>query len=90
MKRFRRNLLLGGLLSVSLTGGISSAPISAGPPLPAIALEPVIVEGLRHPLYVTHAGDGSGRLFVVEQPGRIRSVKQGRLLDAPFLGDGLR
>ena len=85
MKRFRRNLLLGSLLSISLTCGISSAPISAGPPLPAIALESVIVDGLRHPVYVIHAGDGSGRLFVVEQPGRIRIVKQGRLLDAPFL-----
>jgi len=52
---------------------------------PSIALEPIVSDGLRNPVYVTHAGDGSGRLFVVEQPGRIRIVKQGRLLDVPFL-----
>jgi glucose/arabinose dehydrogenase len=34
---------------------------------------------------VQHAGDGSGRLFVVEQPGRIRIVENGQLLETPFL-----
>jgi len=64
--------------------GVAGAPVSAGPP-PAVTLEPIISGGLRHPLYVTHAGDGSGRLFVVEQPGRIRIVQQGRMLGTPFL-----
>src|SRR5207244_7607040 len=41
--------------------------------------------GLRDPLFLTHAGDGSGRLFVVEQPGRIRVIQNGRLLEVPFL-----
>jgi glucose/arabinose dehydrogenase len=36
-------------------------------------------------VYVTHAGDGSGRLFVLEQPGSIRIVQNGSLLDQPFL-----
>jgi glucose/arabinose dehydrogenase len=52
---------------------------------PAIALTPIVTGGLRDPLYVTHAGDGSGRLFVVEQPGRIRIVENGRLIEPPFL-----
>jgi glucose/arabinose dehydrogenase len=60
------------LIAISLPG---LSPVSAAGPLPAIALEPVVSDGLRHPVYVTHAGDGSGRLFVVEQPGRIRIVK---------------
>jgi glucose/arabinose dehydrogenase len=49
----------------------------------AIDLKPIVAGGLTRPTYVTHAGDD--RLFVVEQPGRIRVVEQGRLLDQPFL-----
>jgi glucose/arabinose dehydrogenase len=44
-----------------------------------------ILTGLDHPVYVTSAGDGSGRLFVVEQPGRVRIIDHGRLLPKPFL-----
>ena len=35
--------------------------------------------GFSRPVHITHAGDGSGRLFVVEQDGRIRIVKNGQL-----------
>lgn len=44
-----------------------------------------IVTGLELPVLMTHAGDHSGRLFVAEQKGRIRVIKDGRLLDSPFL-----
>lgn len=44
-----------------------------------------IAEGLRNPLFVTHAGDGSGRLFVLEQQGVIRVIVDGRLTETPFL-----
>lgn len=44
-----------------------------------------IADGLQKPLYLTHAGDGSGRLFIVEQPGRILIVQNGVLLPDPFL-----
>ena len=54
---------------------------SGGPP---IQLEE-IAGGLAHPIQVTHAGDGSGRLFVVEQRGRIRIIKDGVVNDTPFL-----
>ena len=42
-------------------------------------------EGFERPLFVTHAGDGSGRLFVVEQTGRIRILQGGKTLEEPFL-----
>ena len=49
-----------------------------------IELEPV-ASGLIAPLGVTHAGDGSGRLFIWEQTGQIRIVSDGQLLATPFL-----
>ena len=47
----------------------------------ASALEPV-VGGLDQPLFVTPVGDGTGRLFVVEQGGVIRIVEDGALRGA--------
>lgn len=44
-----------------------------------------VATGLISPLYLTHAGDGSGRLFVVDQAGPIWIVKNGVLLPTPFL-----
>ena len=37
------------------------------------------------PVFLTHAGDGSGRHFVVEQPGRIVIIRDGKVLPDPFL-----
>jgi glucose/arabinose dehydrogenase len=44
-----------------------------------------VASGFSRPLYVTHAGDGSGRLFVVEQSGAIRVIKDSTVLGQPFL-----
>ena len=46
---------------------------------------PIAATGLSRPVYLSHAKDGSGRLFVLEQNGRIRIVKDGALLEEPFL-----
>ena len=51
---------------------------------PRSSLEDVAT-GLDQPIVVTTAGDGSGRLYVAEQPGRVRVVEDGTVLDAPFL-----
>jgi glucose/arabinose dehydrogenase len=51
---------------------------------PKVALQKLIT-GLNRPVYLTHAGDGSGRLFIVEQPGRILVHQNGSLLPTPFL-----
>jgi len=79
-----------GWLAFWWAGGIESLGAERSPaPVvqqePAIGLAPIVTTGLRNPLYLTHAGDGSGRLFVVEQPGRIRIIQDGLLLEAPFL-----
>ncbi len=68
--------------------GLFLCPVDAMPQAPAqgvIRLEPVVTRGLEQPLFLTHAGDGSGRLFLLEQPGRVRILQHGRLLPAPFL-----
>lgn len=44
------------------------------------------MSGLSNPVFVTHAGDGSGRLFVLEQSGRIRVIDSaGNLQATPYL-----
>ncbi len=54
-------------------------------PEAAFDLLPIITRGLQSPLFLTHAGDGSGQLFVVEQPGTVHIIDHGVLQEAPFL-----
>ena len=44
-----------------------------------------VAAGLSATTDIQHAGDGSGRLFVVQQNGVIRILKSGSLLATPFL-----
>jgi len=50
-----------------------------------ISVDEIVASGFGYPLQVTNAGDGSGRLFVVEQSGLIKIVKSGQVLEQPFL-----
>jgi len=54
------------------------------PPLNAFRWEPVVT-GLDRPLGLVDPGDGSGRLFVLEQPGIIRVILNGEWLPDPFM-----
>jgi glucose/arabinose dehydrogenase len=68
----------------------TAPPSDAGAAPPAdlaalgFRLEPVL-DGFDQPTHVTGAGDGSGRLFVAEQAGRIWAVRDGERLAEPFL-----
>lgn len=68
-------------LFLSHAGEVSAAD-------PVIDLEPVATS-LSRPVGITHAGDGSGRLFIVELTGEIRIVDAaGDLLPTSFLDIG--
>jgi glucose/arabinose dehydrogenase len=67
---------------ITFRAGAHSVVLAAE--LPTIALSSPI-GGLTQPVSIGHAGDGSGRLFIVEQTGRIRIIKNGVLLPTPFL-----
>ncbi len=65
---------------------------AAEPTPPAIEVDPwtsirleSVSGGFQQPTYLTHAGDGSGRLFVVEKAGRVWIVQDGQRLPEPFL-----
>jgi glucose/arabinose dehydrogenase len=59
-------------------------PLQVGPGLPPVNLE-LVTKDLDKPIFVTHAGDGSGRLFVVQKEGQIILVRDGFPAATPFL-----
>jgi len=65
------------------TGAWEEAPVRAQV-LDNITLE-TVVTGLNSPVYVTNAGDLSERLFIVEQPGRIKVLLPGSSSPTVFL-----
>jgi glucose/arabinose dehydrogenase len=86
MTQLRLRILACALLSTFPLFGYAAAckESAASQPIPPIALNEV-ARGLKQPVHLTHAGDGSGRLFVVEQEGNIRIIENGKLLATPFL-----
>lgn len=66
--------------------GASPSPMTAqGPFEPVVGLE-LVAEGLTAPVSLKAAGDGSGRLFLVDQAGLIRVITaEGELREEPFL-----
>ena len=70
-------LLLVGLLPVT-------AQVET-PPDPAQYTWTEVATGLARPIYMTNAGDGSNRMFIVLQTGQILIMQDGQVLDTPFI-----
>jgi len=86
MKRSIRTLgnIFASLLLASCSSGGSGQVATAPPPATSISLTPAAT-GFASPVAIANAGDGSGRLFVVEQGGAIRIVRNGTVAAQPFL-----
>ncbi|MEX2556557.1 MAG: PQQ-dependent sugar dehydrogenase [Actinomycetota bacterium] len=75
----------------SPTSPTATSPAPTGTSAPAFSLSAVkirlqrLVSGLSSPVFVTHAGDGSGLLYVVEQTGRIRVFERSGKARGTFL-----
>ena len=54
-------------------------------PDPAVYSWQLVVDGLQKPEGLVNAGDGSGRLFILEQAGLVRILQAGAILPTPFL-----
>ncbi len=78
-------LLVVGFVFLMALGLLVPATLAAPPAeWPTLSFEPVVSD-LQEITQVTHAGDGSGRLVILERPGRIRLLQDGALLPTPFL-----
>jgi glucose/arabinose dehydrogenase len=74
----------GAVFLLGCNGGTSNQ--MTPPPPAAVQVELVSVgTGFTNPLDIQQAGDGSGRLFVVEQAGRIKIIQNGSVLGTPYL-----
>jgi glucose/arabinose dehydrogenase len=67
-----------------VAGLIGITPSRAGADGITITLEERLT-GLSSPVYITHAGDGTDRLFVVERGGKIKVVQSGQSTSAVFI-----
>jgi glucose/arabinose dehydrogenase len=76
------------ILLVSGCGRNGNGSFTTTPPppssAPSIAVSP-FVSGLTNPVDFQTPDDGSGRIFIVQQPGTIRIISGGSLLASPFL-----
>lgn len=81
-------LVIGSVATGLLVPGSDAVPLPQQNPIPGvtpeIGLEPVVT-GLNAMTYATHAGDGSDRMFLVEQRGTVRLLENGELIAGDWL-----
>lgn len=88
MKLFRYaafTLTLLVVLSLTAYKTISAQNAAVQAAIPTNIRFDKMIMGLSNPLLVTHAGDGSDRLFIVEKTGKILIYKNSALNPIPFL-----
>ena len=68
-----------------LAAGILSVDPSSPQTETRVTVDTIVASGFDTPVQLTHAGDETNRLFVVEQGGLIRIVKEGAVRPTPFL-----
>ncbi len=62
--------------------GLSASPIE---PTAQLGLSPIASGSLHKPIFLTHANEKDGRLFIIEQHGKILIFEKGQPLPHPFL-----
>ncbi len=77
--------LLCVIVLLSLSFSLVAAQDSVTPPDPSQYQFEEVTDGISWPVYVTNAGDGSGRLFALSQVGIITIIQDGVKLADPFL-----
>ena len=73
-----------GLVILSILSGVLQIHAQTEPNWPAVDFTQV-VSGLNEVVDIQNAADGSNRLFLVQQQGQIRVLKNGVLLPTPLL-----
>jgi glucose/arabinose dehydrogenase len=71
--------------STALANSESAPPITVPLQVTFTPRLEVVATGFNQPLFLTHAGDDSGRMFVVEKGGRIYILRGGQRVGRPFL-----
>ncbi len=61
----------------------SIPPMLVADTVSSVGLVP-FASGLQAPVHLTHAGDGSGRMFVVERAGVVKVIQEGNVLPDPY------
>jgi glucose/arabinose dehydrogenase len=91
MMRFPHLAALALSLNMTLGASACSSPSDTTPPPDATPPQATgarlleVASGLSFPLYVTAPPGDATRLFIVEKTGGIRIIKDGTLLETPFL-----
>lgn len=73
------------VLSCSAVSSAAASPHEGAAVFPARITLTAVAQGFKQPTAIVNARDGSKRLFIVEQRGTVRVLRDGKVDPAPFL-----